>query len=230
MATEIEINNAAMDSDFQEFKITEVRKHEDGYEIHNGAMCCWLSKEYGVVPFEGATVRMWPGGWGSAIRGMMVNGQLAFYRTEAEQKQRNKEQLYGTSSAEMIERWDAGKGIWSIEMGGLGPGYEQALQTAMVELLRMLIDRAPPLDDGKETERDAIWKEIEQASYKHPVIEQLGLSGAQFGAASHLAWRFYRRGPIAIMEDEQVKDRHIQLSRKFPNPYATQPQGGQHGE
>ena len=29
-------------------------------------------------------------------------------------------------AAEQLRRWDAGDSIWTVEMGGLGPGYEQA--------------------------------------------------------------------------------------------------------
>mgnify|MGYP000936595712 FL=1 len=32
----------------------------------------------------------------------------------------------------------------------------------------------------------------------------------------NLALQFYRRGPRAVMTDERVKDRHIQVSRTFP--------------
>jgi hypothetical protein len=38
--------------------------------------------------------------------------------------------------AEVVAAWDAGRVIWTVEMGGLGPGYEQTIQTLVVELLR----------------------------------------------------------------------------------------------
>ncbi|KKK93920.1 hypothetical protein LCGC14_2688070 [marine sediment metagenome] len=37
-------------------------------------------------------------------------------------------QLHPKTLDEAIERWDAGRSLFSVEMGGLGPGYEQAIQ------------------------------------------------------------------------------------------------------
>ena len=37
---------------------------------------------------------------------------------------------------DLLDTWDSGSTIWSVEMGGIGPGYEQAIQVLMVELCR----------------------------------------------------------------------------------------------
>ena len=42
-----------------------------------------------------------------------------------------------------------------------------------------------------------------------------GLSGAQWGAAMSLASSIYMRG-VAAFEDEDVKDRRIQVSKSWP--------------
>jgi hypothetical protein len=69
--------------------------------------------------------------------------------------------------------------------------------------------------DDKETwERDR--KEIEAAGFANVRINSLGLSGAQWVAALNLALQFYRRGPRAVMMDESIKDRAIQVQRTFP--------------
>lgn len=39
---------------------------------------------------------------------------------------------------ELLKAWDQGQSIWSIELGGLGPGYEQAIQVTAVEVAREL--------------------------------------------------------------------------------------------
>jgi hypothetical protein len=43
-----------------------------------------------------------------------------------------------------------------------------------------------------------------------------GISGAMYSAALNLALNFYRKTPVEIMNDERVKDRHIQISKNFP--------------
>jgi hypothetical protein len=48
------------------------------------------------------------------------------------------------------------------------------------------------------------------------VIKKLGLSGAQWGAAKHLALKLYRFGPRTVLTDIHVRDRYIQVERRFP--------------
>lgn len=64
------------------------------------------------------------------------------------------------------------------------------------------------------------WKadreKIEKFGFADETIKKLGLSGAQWGAALNLATRIYRDGPRAVMTDDRVKDRHIQVSKNFP--------------
>lgn len=125
--------------------------------------------------------------------------------------------MYGADAADWLKRWDDGQSVWSISLGGLGPGYEQAIQITVAETLRHLLEREY---DAKLWEDSEKWrldrKEIEAAGFANPKIAALGLSGAQWGAALHMAVQLYRRGPRAIMSDEQVKDRHIQVERNFP--------------
>lgn len=126
-------------------------------------------------------------------------------------------QLYGADAADWLARWDAGKGIWSIEMGGLGPGYEQCIQITAAEVLRYLIDNK--VDCASQYEGDA-WKAlssaIDKSLWANPKINDLGLSGAQAGAAKSLGTMLYKLGPRGMMNDERVKDRHIQVQRTFP--------------
>src|SRR3990172_708722 len=110
--------------------------------------------------------------------------------------------MFGSDAAEWLRRWDADQTVWSIEMGGLGPGYEQCIQITVAEILRHMIyeryDRTGWKDDSK-------WKadriEIEQMGHSNPVIGQLGLSGAQWGAALNLACQLYMKGPAGVMLD-----------------------------
>ena len=125
-----------------------------------------------------------------------------------------KEQLYGASVEEMIERWDNNESIWSVDMGGMGPGYEQALQIAALEILRHLIaakyDAEEWTDKSKaERDRDLIEKAVT------PTVSYLRLSGAQWGAAMNIASVFYMHGPTKALEMAD-EDRRIQVSKTFP--------------
>jgi hypothetical protein len=126
-------------------------------------------------------------------------------------------EFYGKDAAEWLRRWDAGEIVHTIEMGGLGPGYEQCIHIVCAEILRHMIE-ANYLPESWNDEK--VWKqvrdEIEAMSHKNATIKALGISGAQWGAAMNVALNIYRDGPAGIMLDKCVKDRHIQVSRTFP--------------
>lgn len=124
----------------------------------------------------------------------------------------NSNDLYGANATEWLRRWDAGQVVWSVEMGGLGPGYEQALQICAAETLRVMLEQE--------------WEDFEDWEHKREVIDkaifgddgpckQLGLSGAQVGSAQNLASVIYSRWP-ECMEDKEVEGRKIQISKNFP--------------
>ena len=51
--------------------------------------------------------------------------------------------------------WDAGTPVFSVEMGGLVPGYEQAIQITMFEILRHW--NSQECDTGEWEDKDK-WK------------------------------------------------------------------------
>lgn len=122
---------------------------------------------------------------------------------------------------DMLKQFDAGGTIFTIECGGLGPGYEQALQLAAVEFTRKNHQSPMPLtgDDKKDWES---WdKKCTEWLFKELDNKLGGLSGAQFGAAKWLSWQWsFRGGPKALCdraEAEGMKDRVIQISNHFPH-------------
>lgn len=103
-------------------------------------------------------------------------------------------------------------------MGGFGPGYEQALQLCMVEFLRYLVAEAPNAELwDNEGEWKILLKRLDEYEDANRVIRKLGPSGAMVGAAKSLAVKMYRYTPIGVMQNDQVKDRHIQVSKNFPS-------------
>jgi len=206
------------DEQFEEILITKVKREKDGWAVTRAdGWTFWISGDSPVVPKEGMLARFYGKGLGYAVRGLFLDAEKVFYRTEAEDKEKREIDSYGADAADWLGRWDAGQSVWSIEMGGLGPGYEQCIQITCAEILRDML--AKGYDSSKWNTQEGWEKDKEQiyaASLANPKIEALGLSGAQWGAALSLASVFYMKGPRVVMADEQVKDRHIQVQRTFP--------------
>jgi hypothetical protein len=206
------------DDEFEDKRIDSVEKHSDGtYAIGCDGWHLWCGKNCPVVPEVGQTCRQYGKGIGSPVRGLFINGVKVWYRTEAEDDEHTEIELYGADAADWLKRWDEGRGVWSISMGGLGPSYEQCIQITAAEILRHMLDAK--YDFSRWDDKDAWAKDrdaIEKHGFANDRIKALGLSGAQWGAACNLAANLYQRGPRAIMNDERVKDRKIQVQRTFP--------------
>lgn len=122
--------------------------------------------------------------------------------------------LVAEDAAEQLRRWDAGESIWTIEMGGLGPGYEQAIQILAVEILRDEIGKPLPTN---ETWSDWGNSTIARIDYQLPDGSWScgGFSGAQVRAAKQIAFLWLRDGPQACHKS-CPPDRRIQVSKFFP--------------
>lgn len=115
--------------------------------------------------------------------------------------------LYPKDIEDAVRRWDAGEMMWTVEMGGLGPGYEQCIQIGMIEVLRRLIDVELPGPDGN-------WNDFLDP-FLHEVNNDfdLGLSGAQADAIKQLACKFSGKGWLSV---EGAEDRMIMVSKHWP--------------
>jgi hypothetical protein len=109
---------------------------------------------------------------------------------------------------EQLRRWDGGGVIWSIEMGGLGPGYEQAIQLLAIEIVRDEIDRTPATEPPRDW-GDATVSRLNDSCG--------GFSGAQVGVAKFLAHKWLTIGPAALLNKIKERHRHIQVSRFWPH-------------
>lgn len=204
------------DTEFEETKITEVTAYPNGgWNIQReDGWSFFVPAESPVTPNAGDTCRFYGKGIGYAVRGLTIHGEVAFYRTPDEEQDHRDHESYGTVPQDVVDKWDAGKTVWSIEMGGFGPGYEQALQIAAIEILRQMI---------AETADASGWDEGEgMRAYSDTLHEKiggkfssLGLSGAQFGAAVSIAARIYKYGPREFAKGIP-DDRKIQVSNHWP--------------
>lgn len=209
------------DSEFELTEIAKVTPSKDGWDVTRAdGWCFFVSRKHGVEPHVGDVARFYGKGIGCPVRGLYLGGRRVFYRTEEEQKAHSQREIYGSSVVDWLSRWDAGKGVWSISMGGLGPGYEQAIQVTVAELVRIML--GAPFDAG-DWENLEVWERDRDAirvkAFENDVINSMGLSGAQYGAALSLAAKLYMDGPIAVMTNESLKERHIQVSKHFPKAH-----------
>ena len=124
------------------------------------------------------------------------------------------------TNQDALAAWDRGEPIWTCDMGGMGPGYEQCIQIMGFEMLRAML--AKPVADwdklsGPEGREE--WSKykdsIEAVPAVKAIIKHLGPSGAQFGAAMGIASVFASNGYAKGME-MVPEDRRIMVQKSFP--------------
>lgn len=108
-----------------------------------------------------------------------------------------------------LEKWKRDEMVPTIEMGGLGPGYEQAIHIAVFAIIDALLVLDGPLD----WDNTAWWSAVEARVL--PRLRWLGLSGAQWAVATNLAGRAVRIGWAAVLA-EVPRARRIYVTRTFP--------------
>lgn len=120
------------------------------------------------------------------------------------------------SLSEAVQNWKTGRTVWSVELGGMGPGYEQAIQIILWEILARWPGN-PVLPEPKETDTEY---PIAFTDHVNKVVKELdvgyGFSGAQVGSAKATAYQFLAYGYPAMMA-KAPDDRTIQVSRNFPS-------------
>jgi len=118
--------------------------------------------------------------------------------------------LYPKTAKEALKKWDSGESIFTVEMGGLGPGYEQVIHIAAFELIRdELGKKFPPKEKSEKW-----WPQWGEKTFSR-INGKLGMSGAQAGAAKNLAYKYLKYG-YAHMIEKAPQDRHIQIEKEFP--------------
>lgn len=97
-----------------------------------------------------------------------------------------------------LSNYDAGKEVETVEMGGLGDGYEVPIQHLAIEVIREVLDNETPSN---------IQDQINKITYE--VATRLddihGFSDAQVGAAKNIAAVFLKKGidkGLQMMRDQ----------------------------
>lgn len=115
---------------------------------------------------------------------------------------------------EWLSNYDAGKEVETVEMGGLGDGYEVPIQHLAIEVIREISENEIPNDISQEVNRIA-----------HDVATRLddlhGFSGAQVGAAKNIAAVFLKNGidkGLQMMRDREP-ERIIKIKKGINKPF-----------
>lgn len=117
---------------------------------------------------------------------------------------------YPETGLEAAKKFLAGETVWSVEMGGLGPGYEQAIQVGIFSLIDGVGGNLPEEFEDAKKVLDSKLHELNEK-------KKWGLSGAQAGAMKQVAYQFIKYGYRSMME-KAPKDRKIQVSTGWPKP------------
>lgn len=117
-----------------------------------------------------------------------------------------------------LNAWDAGKSVFSVEMGGIGPGYEMSIQGLVFEFLRYVLHNSvvvPKMgDEWPESDLDQLDKEWDSIVFRFANEPWGGFTGAQVNAAKSLAVCVLRRDSYrAALREDAVKDRLIQVCK-----------------
>lgn len=129
-------------------------------------------------------------------------------------REKIREELYPETALDALARWDRGESVFTVEMGGLGPGYEQVIHIMAFEIIRKWGARK---DDILELPTDERFDALAGAVSSEIMQKIGGPSGAQMGAAVSLAWITIDRGWREAIKDPAVKDRLIQVQKGFPS-------------
>lgn len=129
-----------------------------------------------------------------------------------------KTELYPATIEDALKRWDEGHLVWTIEMGGIGPSYEQAIQVGIIELCRRIKDVDLP-DSSEENEQGESKLNDVLDGHLRLVCKEVdtldGLSGAQAGAIKNLAYNYKIHGWAHTLE-KVGKERLIMVSNCWP--------------
>lgn len=131
---------------------------------------------------------------------------------------REKRNMENITWKEAAKKWVDGSTLWSVSLGGIGPGYEQAIQILVWETIARWGNREfdAVRDAGK-------CYPVNYSNHFESVVPALekdcgGFSGMQVGAAKSFAYRIMKNGYAEELgrPDYQKDNRLIQVSKNYP--------------
>ncbi len=119
-----------------------------------------------------------------------------------------------------LEQWDSGDTVWVISLGGLGPGYEQAIYMLAFELLRGFLrfrGNETALQRFMSHDKNGRKKRVDRIIDKVNKWPGGGFTGAQVGQSRHFAFVCLAYGYEHMMKKArtEIPDRVIQVSKSW---------------
>lgn len=121
------------------------------------------------------------------------------------------EEVAALTAEEILAKWDANETLWSVELGGLGPGYEQAIQAGAMEALRWLL--AKQILVGVSTW--VVTGDALDAALVAGEIKDFDHSGATWGQAKWIALHIKAGDWGLCLHMAKQREQLIQVSKRF---------------
>lgn len=215
------------DTEFEETTIIEVRDLGDTYDIkRKEGWNFFVDKKHGVEPKVGMKARFYGGGIGRTVRGLMLDDKMVFYKTPEELDEEHKKWVentrkeYQEEHKKLMEKIKDEEPFETIDISGMGSGYERACQQMLKAGLEYLHDKPDFKFDFEEYERvyGVCWSTSDEAKKLSDVVTSAteGCSGAQHHVViNHLAY-IYKHGYDKWLENNS--DRKYTYPKELPKP------------
>jgi hypothetical protein len=115
------------DTQYYEADLTGVEEYPEGWAISGDYGTLFIPKVEGIVPKVGSIARYYGKGFGFSVRGVDIDGQEVYYRTEEEQKEnhRREQEKWHQEKKDQYER--EGKAILDAQYATLPLLFQQRL-------------------------------------------------------------------------------------------------------
>lgn len=200
------------DAQFSESSLRSVVKDDDGYTVtSDDGWSFSLPLVAGAEPKAGDTMRLYGRGLGYTVRGAFVNGVKFFYRTEAEDEQRN-EEYREKQRQDKVAAFKKNKADYDRRFAALPEVFQRRLTRfregnpnfrvefepyeMMVCEQAVLFAEAFNTVDGLQNFAKLSWDEQVKAV---PGVDE-GHSGNSFGCAVRLAYHYMTNAENVVRE------------------------------
>ena len=129
--------------------VTDVLLQDGGFEIHFGSLVHWLPtvrNPHKIVPKIGDTAFCYGDGFGRPVLGLQLNDKLVFFNTREEHERDRQAMIRGWKErdkkkhVELMEKIKDEPPFETVDVSGMGSGYERACQLMIQSGIKFLKD------------------------------------------------------------------------------------------
>lgn len=119
--------------------------------------------------------------------------------------------MYPRTARDALRKWDKGEPVFSLDITGMGPSYEQCTQMLVFAAIRAMYSRNRP------KHRRGVYTDGVFDNTAHRMNRWLGFSGTQVAFARHFVMHVFKNGWAATLEARPM-ERIIQVCKDWPSP------------